>query len=181
MKIQIFGVGRLGSQIAFNCLVFIRPKELWLDDIKDLSGDILDLEHAKRGLNVKTKIQKGKARKPDIIIISAGFPRNTEDKEMNDIYYRNRQILNEILQKIPNRVPVIITTNPAKPLTSWAKKRFGLWNNFMNAESIIKKYRGGKELGWDIIKTKGYSNFGPAMAVIRLIKKLRYENKRIEL
>ena len=42
----------------------------------------------------------------------------------------------------------------------------------INPEEILLKMRKGRELGWDIIKTKGYSNFGPAVSVYRLIHEL---------
>jgi len=175
MRIQIIGIGRLGSQIAFCCLAFLKVKELWLDDIKDLTGDILDLKHAKAGLEVKTRIKEGRAKKPNIIIISAGFPRNEMDKTMNSIYYKNRRLLDEVLKDLPDSVPVIMATNPVSQLTSWATKRYGVWNRFYNAEEILREYRDGKNQGWEIVKTKGYSNFGPAMAIIELIRRLQNE------
>jgi len=117
MKIQLFGVGRLGSQIAFDCLAFLKPQELWLDDVKELSGDVLDLRHSARGLGLDTKIEAGVIEDPDYVIISAGKPRDPNTKDMGLLLDTNKKIVGDIItSKIKGNRKIIIATNPTDVL-----------------------------------------------------------------
>jgi malate/lactate dehydrogenase len=180
MKIQIIGVGRFGSQIAFNCLALLRPKEVWLDDIKNLRGDILDLRHSARALKLDTRIEEGIEKTPDYVIIAAGESRDENNRSMKKLFDSNKVLLEDIIKNktsTKHRAKVIVTTNPVIGLTEWAKEKFSDRHDFYHAEDILMRYRNGKDCGWEIVKTKGYSNFGPALAVIELIRRLE-EGKR---
>ena len=175
MKIQVIGVGRLGSQVAFNCLAFLKPEELWLDDVKDLTGDVLDLKHSARGLNLDTKIEAGLTENPDYIIITAGMPRDPGNKDMNHLLDMNKKILNDILTKKINaetKSKIIIVTNPTDVLTKWAKENFNKYE-FYNNDEILLRYRDGKDCGWDVVRSKGYSSLAPALSIVEVIKKLK--------
>lgn len=177
MKISIIGVGKVGRQIAFCSLIFLRPKNLLLYDIKDLSGDVLDLQHAANGLGIKTEICKGTDfNDSDFIIISAGYPRNKKRKNMSTLLMMNKPILRDIFEKliVPNaseNTKIIMVTNPVEELTEWAKRKYPRLKIF-NAEHILKRMRDGVECGWNIVKTKGYSDFGPSIAIIKLMEEL---------
>lgn len=169
MKIMVMGVGKLGSTVAFLSL-FLHPKKIILKDIKPLEGDLLDLRHAAKGLNIDTKITT-KTEPCNYIIITAGIPRKKEDDDLSI----NKDILNIVLLElngyITSKTVIIVMTNPVKEMTEFVKCR--LPDNLVtNPEKILMKMRNGKELGWDIIKTKGYSNWGPAVSCIKLIEVL---------
>ncbi|MBU0530062.1 MAG: hypothetical protein ABIH52_02300 [Candidatus Aenigmatarchaeota archaeon] len=177
MIIQIIGIGRLGSQLAFCCLLLLKTDVLALHDIKDLAGDLMDLEHAKEGYNhvhkepCKTEIKKG-IIPADFIIVTAGQPRRDDitDDQLLEI---NKKILEDIFKKMKTNLEthIIIATNPVKELTEWAQKTYPK-HIIHNAEDHILKYRKGVDLGPEIRKIKGYTNFGPAISIIEKIQEL---------
>jgi len=177
MKIQIIGAGRLGSQIAFCCMIFLKPEIISLHDIKDLEGDIMDLVHAKNGYNsiheekLKTEINS-EIIEADFIVIAAGETRNDGRKHEKWLEI-NKKLLKNIMKEIKASATsrIIVTTNPVIEITEWAKKEYPQYD-FHHSEDELLKYRDGKELGIEILKTKGYTNFGPAMSVVEKIKEL---------
>lgn len=171
MKVLIIGVGRLGSTIAWEVCKEINPEKVMLYDIKDLSGDMLDLKHACKGYGINTTITD-KREKADIIIISAGHPRINMDDNLFD---KNFPIIEDayriIKQVLKTDTKIIVMTNPVIDMTEIMRKL--LPNHMVECpEKILNEMRRGKELGWDIIKTKGYTNFGAAVSCVKLIKKL---------
>lgn len=174
MKVMIVGVGRLGSQVAFLTLLRFKPEKLILSDIRDLSGDILDLKHACVGLNIKTEITE-KKEYCDFIVISAGVPRSQKIKTHEGLYEINVPVMKEIAKDIENYVEkntkIIVMTNPLEKMTDIFKEHFS--NNMVtNPENELMKIRDGKELGWKIVSIKGYSNFGSAVSAVLLMEKL---------
>jgi malate/lactate dehydrogenase len=173
MNINIAGIGRLGGQIAFCAMVHLRPEIMSLHDIKDLKGDILDLEHAKLGLNINTHITTNLI-KADITIISAGFPRDPQNKPWSTILNWNQRIVKDVINslRLPKGSPIILLTNPIHDIFPWALETWGEYH-WHNIESILKKYREGKESGWPIVTGgKGYTSFGPAIATIEKIAEI---------
>lgn len=178
MKIMIIGVGRLGSTVAFLTLLRLTPEKLILSDIKDLTGDILDLQHTCKGLGIKTKITT--EREPcDFIVITAGFARNQKIKTHEELLKLNEPVIKEIINNLngclKKNTKIIVMTNPVKKITGIVKKL--LPNYYVsNPEKILKKIRNNKELGWKIVSTKGYSSFGPTVSAVLLMEKLNGKN-----
>lgn len=179
MKINIIGIGRLGSTLAYAIIKDLDVVYLRLVDIKDLTGDLLDLRHARDILNKPTpRIGVGPIRDPDITIICAGLARHPDKKPMHAIYSRNRIMIEEILNdnSFPYNHNIILLTNPSRRLCGWASKNWKEYK-FHHIESILERNR-GNDTGWDIVcGGKGYSNFGPVEATIVKIKELLYDNK----
>lgn len=174
MKIMIIGVGRLGSQIAFLSLLKFKPEKLILSDIRNLSGDILDLKHACKGLKIKTEVT-AKKEPCDFIVITAGIARSQELKTHDELLKLNASKIEEIVKNLNSCLKkdtkIIVMTNPVEKITELVKKL--LPNHYVdNPEKILMKMRDDKELGWKIVSTKGYSNFGPAVSAILLIEKI---------
>jgi malate/lactate dehydrogenase len=174
MKVMVVGVGRLGSQVAFMVLITFKPQKLILYDVKDLSGDILDLQHACRGLEIKTEITE--KREPcDFIIIAAGAARSEKIKTHDELFKINvpliKNIINNLNKCIESNTKIIVMTNPVEKITELVK---GLLpeNHVGNPERILMKMRSNKDLGWEIVSTKGYSNFGPAVSAVLLIRQM---------
>jgi malate/lactate dehydrogenase len=180
MKVMIVGAGRLGSQVAFMTLLKIRPDKLILSDIKDVSGDILDLQHACRGLGIKTKITKRK-EPCEFIIITCGTPRNKKIISMKSLLKINKPLIEQVIKDIRPFVrkdtKVIVMTNPVKELTELVEKLLPI-NLVASPENILMSMRNQKELGWKIVKTKGYTNFGPSVSAILLLEQLIKSNKK---
>jgi len=175
MKIMIIGGGgRLGSQIAFLSIIRLRPEKIILSDIKDLKGDILDLQHACNGLGIKTAVTT-KKEPCDFIIITAGFPRSDKIKTHEELLKLNepmiREVINSMDKYLKKDTKIIVMTNPAEKLTKLVQEL--LPNHYVtNSEKILMKMRDSQELGWEIVSTKGYSNFGPAVSAVLLIEEL---------
>jgi len=174
MKIMIIGVGRLGSQVAFLALLRLKPQKLILSDVKDLSGDILDLKHACNGLSINAEITE-KKEPCDFIIITAGTARNEKIKTHEELLKINTPLMKELIKDLKGCIEkdtkIIVMTNPVEEMTKLVKEI--LPGNFVaNPEKILMKMRGNKELGWKIVSTKGYSNFGPAVSAILLIEEI---------
>jgi len=177
MDIQIIGVGRLGSQVAFCSLMFLRPDVIALHDIKNLEGDVMDLEHAKQGYKYlhgkpcNTEIKTGLIP-ADVIVIAAGETRSSE-RTNEEWMEMNKKHLTKIIDNIKTKpdTKIIIATNLVLELTEWAQNKYPQYN-FFHAEDEIMKYRNGVELGIEILKTKGYTNFGPSMSIVEKIKQL---------
>lgn len=174
MKVMIIGVGKLGSQVAFQILSRFKPEKLILSDIRDLNGDILDLQHACVGLDIKTEITED--REPcDFIFITGGAARSQKIKTHEELYEINVPVMKEIAKDIEKYVTkdtkIIVMTNPVEKLTELFKNHFK--DNLVTCpEEELMKMRDGKELGWEIVKTKGYTSFGPAVSAILLMEKL---------
>lgn len=174
MKMMIIGVGRLGSQIAFLSLIRLKLEKIVLSDIKDLTGDILDLQHACKGLNIKTEITD-KKELCDFIIITAGFARNEKIRAEEELLKLNEPVIKEIVNNISEYLKkdtkIIVMTNPVERMTELVQKLLPKYY-VTNPEKILMKMRDDKELGWNIVSTKGYSNFGPAVSAILLVEEL---------
>ena len=171
MKVMVIGVGRLGSTVAWEICREIEPEKVMLYDIKELNGDMMDLRHACRGYGLKTKVVD-KREKADIIVITAGFPRVNKDDNLFD---KNFPIIEDVYRIIKpllkSNTKIIVMTNPVLDMTEIVRKL--LPNHRVECpESILMEMRKGKELGWDIIKTKGYTNFGAVVSCVKLIKKM---------
>jgi len=174
MKIMVIGVGRLGSQVAFLSLLKFKPEKIILSDIKNLSGDALDLKHACKGLNINTEITE-KKEPCDFIIITAGAARSEKIKTHEELFKINAPLIKELIKDLNDCIEkdtkIIIMTNPVEEITKLVKEL--LPGHFVtNPEKILMKMRDNKELGWGIVSTKGYSNFGPAVSAILMIEEI---------
>ncbi len=169
MKIGIIGVGRMGSAVAMLSLMKFRPGKIILIDIKDLSGDMLDLQHAANGLGIRTKFST-KWERADVYVLCAGKARDKNNKAMAVLWKHNKKIVDSLIPKLKKYAKkVIVSTNPSDVAYRYLRSN-GV--NGYSYESILSAMRGRKKSGWHIIKTKGYTNFGPAVAVIKLMEEI---------
>ena len=178
MKVMTVGVGKLGSQVAWHVLREFKPEKMLLVDIKNLDGDLLDLQHACEGMNIKTEILIKNDKRPyDIIIITAGLGRNKEITTHEELWGLNKPIIGRIVADIKSNgnlspeTVLIVMTNPVEKMTKFVQDCLP-GNLVMNPEADLMHMRSGKELGWKIVSSKGYTNFGPAVSVVKLIERL---------
>ena len=166
MNIEIIGVGKLGSTVAFVLLPI--ADKIILTDIKDLSGELLDLKHAAKGLGLTTEITLTKEKNPDYVILCAGRPRMDEKDILDDNYITIVPILEDLTNRISPDTTVVVMTNPVEKMTKFVSEI--LKCKVVNPEEELMKIRDNKELGWEIVKSKGYSNWGPSVSVLNLIE-----------
>jgi malate/lactate dehydrogenase len=181
MKILIAGVGHLGSQVAMMSAMLLKPERIILYDIKDLKGDILDLQHACFGLGLDTEITES-LTPVDYAIIAAGKARSAGQGELESALYPGNiktvwAVIRSLIEKgvITKATTLIILTNPVLEITKDVKAGMPGYQ-VHNPEEHLLRIRKGKELGMEIIRTKGYTNFGAAVSCIRLLQEL--EEKR---
>lgn len=177
MKIMVAGVGKLGSTVAFTVGLLNRPEKIMLYDIKDLEGDVLDLENALgRSVLITDKLETA-----DILIIAAGQGRDKEKfKTMDSILEVNENIVRDIVSKTEQYVSkdtiVIVMTNPVEKMTGIVS---GMLSEkaaaVLNPEKQLMEIRKGDDIGYKIVSKKGYSNFGPAVSCAMLIEELSCE------
>ncbi|MBU1613634.1 hypothetical protein KKC87_04405 [Patescibacteria group bacterium] len=165
MIIQIIGCGRLGSQVAMMSIFLIEPDIIYLFDIKDLEGDILDLQQSTKGLELKTQILEGFQHNADAYIITAGKPREKSNSD-EYMYDKNIRTVYDLVHRLPNDKPIIIGSNPVLMLHKEMKKCFPQKQIYI-AEDYLLKYRDGKDNGQHIMQIKGYTNFAPAVAIVK--------------
>ena len=172
MKLMIIGVGKLGSQVAFVSMLRLRPEKIMLVGRRSMHGDILDLQHAAAGLNIKTVVTD-KKEPADFIIITAGVANTPDFLDEKSLEPINKPILGKVDLEGCTKpgTSVVIMTNPVHEMTAYAKE---LWPGvkIINPESFLLKMRGGKDYGTEIIKTKGYTNFGAAVSAALLIESM---------
>jgi len=169
MKIGIIGIGRIGSQIAFLSLMRFKPDKMILIDNKDLSGDILDLQHACRGLWIDTKFST-KWERADVYVLCAGKARDEKMRSMTALWKENKKIVDSLIPKLRKYAKrIIVVTNPAENIYEYMMSKN---LNAFETESILVKMRNGEKSGWKIIMTKGYTNFGPAVATVKLMERV---------
>ncbi len=180
MKIMVIGVGRLGSQVAFVTMLKFNPDELILSDIKDLRGDILDLQHAAKGMGITTLITDKKSP-ADFIILALGASRSPTSLNEKDLLPLNKPLLEkvDIKECLKPDTTIVVMTNPVHEMTEFART---LWpgRNVVNPEKYLSDIRGGKDYGTEIIKTKGYTNFGAAVSAALLIEELMSKGHKIK-
>lgn len=176
MKLLVAGCGHLGSEVAMQSLIWLKPSLLMLYDIKPLSGDILDLRHACKGLGLKTRIitSIGPA---DYIIITAGKPRRESDKDFGfGLFLHNERIMKDVIIRLrkafKHGTTVIVLTNPVMEMTNRVRFMLAGYYKVEDPESILLEMRGGKDCGLEIVRSKGYSSFGPAVSCVKLIQRL---------
>lgn len=86
---------------------------------------------------------------------------------MTVLWRENRKIVDSFIPKLRKYAKkIIVVTNPSEEICEYLKSKK---LNAFTAESILVKMRNGEKSGWKIVRTKGYTNFGPAVAVVKLM------------
>jgi L-lactate dehydrogenase len=170
MNVQIIGMGRTGSSIAFGLLATGTANLVFCDDIdrKKLYGEIQDLKDAVAIFQNKCFVFNGFSKSCDVYIITAGFPRKTIRPMNKRMKEKNIKIVSGIMKKIPKNRLVIIVTNPSKTLS-------GIFNAIEGGE-ILDKARKARtkhdpeKTANSIIRNKGYTNWGITAEIIYRLK-----------
>jgi len=172
MKVAIYGVGRLGSAVAYTVMREIKPEEIQLIDIEKrfIRGEKVDLENAAKILRVPTEITLKKSH-TDFSIICAGRPRSRIDE---DVYFHNMRIVTSIMKDVTSP-RVIIMTNPVREITLAIQKRYPK-KIIMNPEIFLMAARKYQD-DIAILRTKGFSSWGPAASVVPLIRRMENDKK----
>ena len=123
--ISVIGLGEVGTIISALLISDFNRINLNLIDIKtDISGRILDLEHAAsvQNINVTVNNQK-KLIQSDFIVFTAGFS-NPKGKDRNTVVIHNKKIVELIFEgvKLKNNATIIVITNPVEIISQLISK-----------------------------------------------------------
>lgn len=137
MKITIFGIGHVGSTLAYTLMMKDLANELVLVDRspEKAQSDAQDLTHALTFTDHIIPIKGGDisdSKNSDIIIITASTPWQNHFTSRFDLGPGNRALFEEIIPKIANYSPnavLIIVTNPLDIMTYFAIKTSGFPTN----------------------------------------------------
>lgn len=133
MKVSIIGSGNVGSNLAHRLTEDEVAKEIVLLDIKPgiAKGSALDINHSANLTNSSSQVigtdNYEKTKNSDIIVITAGAPRDKNDSRI-DLIKKNKKIIKDILRNIKeySRNPIRITvTNPVDVMNWFVKKETG--------------------------------------------------------
>lgn len=164
MKVQIIGVGEVGSQIAYTCLIC--PKEitnivLYDTDQEKLEGQYKDLIRVKKIAGIKKDVEKAKRIEPaDVHIISIGRKREIGEEDKY-LFASNWGKVLKCFQEISTG-KIIVVTNPSKLIADSLKA-------FQEEKPNVEVFHAGdmcdktKIEGMEIQRLKGYSSFGIAI------------------
>lgn len=176
MRVQLIGMGIVGSTIANNLLQHKKPPSLLsiVDINKDnLEGQYKDLRRVIVQNKLDTKLfmcYSPITTTMDYNIICAGCPTDYDSFEVEQdahdaLFRKNYPIVKDIVNKIRAGV-IIIVTNPS---TMIAKKLVAKFPNKMilYAGDIVDSIEDGRE----ILSLKGHTNWGIATEVLNMITK----------
>lgn len=169
MKIQIIGMGNVGSAIAFGIFVYKRfgflskYNKLYIQDTNEekACSELLDLRRVKEILSVRDLgIDKTrKMRDVDVYIICAGNRRHLGESD-EQLFNRNYENVCGVMRSLDlskQDSRIIMVTNPAQKFA-----------NIYNVE-----FAGDKcdriSPGENIIKGKGFTNWGIASEVLEML------------
>lgn len=128
MKISIFGIGHVGSTLAYTLMLKDLANELVLIDRwpEKANSDAQDLTHALTFTNHIIPIKGGEiadSKASDIIIITASVPWQQEFTSRFDLAPGNLSLFNETIPQLarysPNAI-LIVLTNPLDIMTYFA-------------------------------------------------------------
>lgn len=184
MKITIIGTGHVGSSVAFALLNKCKwhGKLVLIDKNNEkLYGEYLDLCHAGKLLNPYVNLVYHDRINQLIqgslyVIICAGVPREN-GQSMDDIYPVNAPVIERICRDMLHYAPnsrIIMVTNPADRMQEIAERYY---KHVYIPDNKLDHYRymhyvdlkKVKQAGSEIIKFKGWTNWGVAAVVADMI------------
>lgn len=119
-KIAIIGIGEVGSQLA-SILLTKENTELNLIDIGDISGRLLDLQHAAEILNNKIYLNDySRISSSDIIFYCAGYS-NKVNESRNTVGKKNKDLIFKVFNnlRLSKKNLIISVTNPVELSSRW--------------------------------------------------------------
>jgi len=117
------GVGKIGGEVAYLSSVMGIADEIQIYDCNPslLQAQKLDLIHT--GINVKISADNNDIRDSDIILFSAGLPRNPAIKRRADLLESNLVVAEQFCEKIKGFKGVVIcVTNPMDAISYYVSQ-----------------------------------------------------------
>lgn len=189
-SVTIFGVGKVGSTIAFSCILkdVCESIDIIDTDLVSLVSQHSDLLQAKETHNRRTKIAMPiEPRESDVYVICAGERRGTNKCSREVLYKENFTVVKPILEQIKKvrkeNSLVLMVTNPSTELSKLALDYvplvFPCGNLIDNARLRLCRVQGPHEKPdieqkcLDVVNGKGYTNFAIATEVLVRINQWR--------
>jgi malate/lactate dehydrogenase len=144
MQIAIIGFGETGSCIA--SLIIHEYSDIVihvLDPSNDISGRLLDMQHAAAFRNIKITFNNSIAlSSADYIFYCAGA-RNAKDGDRNSVTQQNKELIEVVFGKVKlnSTVKIIVVTNPVELITTWISEYFNHEIVAVGTGTLLDAYR----------------------------------------
>ena len=133
MKISIFGIGRVGSTVAYTLVIAGYADEIVLVNRTPevAEGEALDLRHASALVEVPVEVRAGNVADTagsDLVILSASVPLPGPDAPRTTMARGNCELFEREIPKIAAASPeaiLLVVTNPVDALTAIAWRLSG--------------------------------------------------------
>ncbi len=182
-SVTIFGVGKVGSTIAFSCIIkeLCDSIDLIDTDYERLASEHSDLVQAKETYKKRISVALPiEPRESDVYVICAGNRRGNDKGSREVLYIKNRETVIRILEKIKKvrkeNSLVLMVTNPSTQLSKDALDYVPLvipcGNLIDNARLRLCKVQGSHEKPdieqkcLDVVNGKGYTNYAITTEVL---------------
>jgi len=189
MKIQIIGIGRVGSTIASLLIASNIDSDIILTDINGelMMAEYYDLSVMARQFRFYGRLlYSSDIQKADIYVIVCGESRKPySGMSKQGLYESNLKIVEPVFKQIAELSPcswTLIATNPSSLLArkglDYIQKAIPLGLETDTIEDRLSQLFGRHEtihkqdIGEYIFRTKGYTNFGIAGEAVRIIRQL---------
>lgn len=164
----------MGSAIAFGLLLKNIGNKIYILDAdrKRLAGELSDLRHSHYILNRNREFPfvmglPKDLKKCDWIVFTAGYPRKSHKESVDDLYYKNKEILSHYTKRwIRKPKRVLLCTNPTERL-AMEFNMIPISKKLDMARMITDRHNGS----W-VIERKGFTNWGCATEVITRLDRI---------
>lgn len=167
MRIEIIGIGSLGSELAYT-FALLTNHQLMLTEPHEPNYDravaeYLDLLPVAKHRRVDLAITPKVTPFSDIYIITSGERRRNLLMPKAALIWHNYDIVERIAKKIPKGKKVFVATNPPKEIC----RRLGTGAiPLRECTDYIRAQAGSKEkINKLVLENKGYTSFTPAYAM----------------
>jgi L-lactate dehydrogenase len=144
MQVAIVGFGETGSCIASLIIhEFSDIKIHVLDPSENVSGRLLDIQHAAAFRNIEITLNHSTALSTaDYIFYCAGI-RNAKDGDRISVTQQNKELIEVIFRKVKlkSNVKIIVVTNPVELITTWISEYFNHEIVVVGTGTLLDTYR----------------------------------------
>jgi len=181
-RIQIIGMGKMGSAIAYS-LMLTKPNlhliltEFHADHKKEAYAEYLDLKPVAISTDNFVEMAPYIDRTADAYVLTAGVPRRHSKESKAGLAEQNIQIALKVCKDIPRRKPIFVVSNP--PVQIARALREADWRKVIALRQCTDTLREltfrerATEANAFVLDNKGHTCWTPAYACAQAIAKLK--------
>lgn len=171
MKIEIVGVGKVGSAIAYTLLLTRFDFSLALTEPSDkfrerAFAEFYDLAPIADFHGIELSFSTKPSMDSDIYVIASGKPRQSKNESKEALFKDNWGIVQKVVKNIPKQARLYIVTNPPNRIAS--NLRFKGFKDVIPLRSCTDSLRGRignpERINELVLDGKGYTQYTPGWA-----------------